>query len=356
MAEDEVLDEDALQQIYTWIDEVPLSRPKKNIARDFSDGVLIAEIIHHYLPKMVELHNYSTAHATAKKMDNWNVLGRKCFNKLNFNVKDGLIKGAVFAEPGAVELILRDLRLCIDTYAARKKAQAMVEKHQIHDELSNSTNSYEGTGQYQPGYEGYQYEPQASTQQEAYHSQPPNPQSNGHSLNEHGPYNYQSQPHAVQSPQKADKPSPQHRKPVTQVSKYSKPKRRDSDNEKSNGQQENLRIALEEKEQALLASQETVQILQAKIRRLEHLLHLKDLRLNEIKKQLPPSAQSQISSAQPQPLHPGATPMLPGAYRHLHPQQIHPGGPPPSQQFPTRPPLPQIPRPPGNEEYRKYPR
>ncbi|XP_066926461.1 sperm flagellar protein 1-like isoform X2 [Clytia hemisphaerica] len=356
MAEDDVLDEDALQQIYTWIDEVPLSRPKKNIARDFSDGVLIAEIIHHYLPKMVDLHNYSPAHATAKKMDNWNVLGRKCFNKLNFNVKDGLIKGAVFAEPGAVELILRDLRLCIDTYAARKKAQAMMEKHQIHDELSNSTNSYEGTGQYQPGYEGYQYEPQVSTQQEAYHSQQQPPQSNGHSLNEHGPYNYQSQPHAVQSPQKADKPSPQHRKPVTQVSKYSKPKRRDSDNEKGNGQQENLRIALEEKEQALLASQETVQILQAKIRRLEHLLHLKDLRLNEIKKQLPPSAQSQITSAQPQPLHPGAAPMLPGAYRHLHPQQIHPGGPPPSQQFPIRPPLPQIPRPPGNEEYRKYPR
>ena len=38
MAGEEVLDEDALQQIYTWIDEVPLSRPKKNIARDFSDG------------------------------------------------------------------------------------------------------------------------------------------------------------------------------------------------------------------------------------------------------------------------------------------------------------------------------
>ena len=45
MAEEEVLDEDALQQIYTWIDEVPLSRPKKNIARDFSDGGKIAYIM-----------------------------------------------------------------------------------------------------------------------------------------------------------------------------------------------------------------------------------------------------------------------------------------------------------------------
>lgn len=27
-----------LQELYTWIDEVPLSRPKRNIARDFADG------------------------------------------------------------------------------------------------------------------------------------------------------------------------------------------------------------------------------------------------------------------------------------------------------------------------------
>jgi hypothetical protein len=24
--------------IYNWVDEIPLSRPKRNIARDFSDG------------------------------------------------------------------------------------------------------------------------------------------------------------------------------------------------------------------------------------------------------------------------------------------------------------------------------
>ena len=27
-----------LQALYTWVDEVPLSRQKKNISRDFSDG------------------------------------------------------------------------------------------------------------------------------------------------------------------------------------------------------------------------------------------------------------------------------------------------------------------------------
>jgi hypothetical protein len=73
--------EDELQGLYTWVDEIPLSRPKRNIARDFSDGgereavilwlhvhvlrlptllcaVLMAEVVHHYFPKLVELHNY----------------------------------------------------------------------------------------------------------------------------------------------------------------------------------------------------------------------------------------------------------------------------------------------------------
>jgi hypothetical protein len=36
--ENDVLDADALNELYQWIDAVPLSRPKKNIARDFSDG------------------------------------------------------------------------------------------------------------------------------------------------------------------------------------------------------------------------------------------------------------------------------------------------------------------------------
>lgn len=32
------MEEEDLQRLYTWLDEIPLSRPKRNIARDFSDG------------------------------------------------------------------------------------------------------------------------------------------------------------------------------------------------------------------------------------------------------------------------------------------------------------------------------
>ena len=30
--------EEELEKLYTWVDEIPLSRPKKNMTRDFSDG------------------------------------------------------------------------------------------------------------------------------------------------------------------------------------------------------------------------------------------------------------------------------------------------------------------------------
>lgn len=70
------LTEEELNQIYNWVDEIPLSRPKKNIARDFADGVLVAEIVNHYVPRLVELHNYSAAHSVSAKTYNWNTLNR----------------------------------------------------------------------------------------------------------------------------------------------------------------------------------------------------------------------------------------------------------------------------------------
>ncbi|OAF70812.1 hypothetical protein A3Q56_01402 [Intoshia linei] len=46
------------------------------------------------------------------------------------------------------------------------------------------------------------------------------------------------------------------------------------------------KLYIEEKEQDLLAKEETIQILQAKIRRLEHLSHLKDIRLGDLQQRI----------------------------------------------------------------------
>jgi hypothetical protein len=78
--------------IYEWIDKISLSREKGDISRDFSDGVLMAEVIHHYFPHIVDLHNYSQQNSFDKKMYNWEHLQRlfisyffiECFPRESF--------------------------------------------------------------------------------------------------------------------------------------------------------------------------------------------------------------------------------------------------------------------------------
>jgi hypothetical protein len=70
----EPLSEEDMNEVYSWLDGVSLSRPKKNIARDFSDGLLAAEVIKSYFDKLVDLHNYPSTHNVKQKFTNWNTL------------------------------------------------------------------------------------------------------------------------------------------------------------------------------------------------------------------------------------------------------------------------------------------
>ena len=127
-----------MQEVYNWVDEIPLSRPKKNIARDFSDCgkyihrfdwsnirmpflVLIAEVLKHYLPQLVELHNYSNAHSIQQKSYNWNTLNQKVLKKINLQLSVKDIKDAVEMVPETIERVLFTLRYKIDQYVQRKK-------------------------------------------------------------------------------------------------------------------------------------------------------------------------------------------------------------------------------------------
>ncbi|GAX78246.1 hypothetical protein CEUSTIGMA_g5688.t1 [Chlamydomonas eustigma] len=102
-----------LQGLYTWVDEIPLSRPKRNIGRDFSDGVLMAEIVHHYFPKLVELHNYSSANGTQQKMYNWNTLNQKVLKRLGFFIPKEDVMAMCNCQPGAVERTLKLVKMKI---------------------------------------------------------------------------------------------------------------------------------------------------------------------------------------------------------------------------------------------------
>ena len=87
------LNDDQLQELFGWVDEFKLSRPKKNFTRDFSDGVLTAEILKNFFPKHVENHNYANANSVVQKMANWDTLNRKVMSKIggiykNFKLLD----------------------------------------------------------------------------------------------------------------------------------------------------------------------------------------------------------------------------------------------------------------------------
>jgi hypothetical protein len=102
---DELSDEQA-HQVYTWVDKHALSRPKRNIARDFADGVCVAEIMKFYFPQFVELHNYVAAFSQKQKIENWLTLKQKVFRRLNLDVDPKELSDISNAVPGAIEKLL----------------------------------------------------------------------------------------------------------------------------------------------------------------------------------------------------------------------------------------------------------
>lgn len=119
MASSELTDEQ-YRAIYAWIDAIPLSRPKRNIARDFSDGVLLAEVVAAYFPHLVEIHNYPPANSLKQKIYNLETLNTKVFKKLGLTISRPVIEDIVNCKPGAVEQVLNTLQYKMAKYREKK--------------------------------------------------------------------------------------------------------------------------------------------------------------------------------------------------------------------------------------------
>ena len=77
-------EQEALHTLYRWLDTIPLpSLPKKSgiLSRDFSDATCVADIIHYYNPKIIDVHNYTRTCNTEQKRSNWETLERKVLKK-----------------------------------------------------------------------------------------------------------------------------------------------------------------------------------------------------------------------------------------------------------------------------------
>ncbi|XP_062569251.1 sperm flagellar protein 1-like isoform X7 [Saccostrea cucullata] len=256
---EEYFDDVELENLYQWIDRIPLSRPKKNIGKDFSDGVLIAEIINHYFPKLVELHNYSPAAATKQKMENWYLLNRRVLRKLDLDLSDEVIRALANCKPKVVEKVLMLLRLQIDKNLQRQEALVPVK-----------------TGRSSPGKLA---SPRKLGKGEIPHNHPDR-SITAIRLKSYSPGRFDIMEYpsiGVKSKRGLDDIGSYHfeGKGYFDPSIYIYPT---SDNVP--------RSYLEEKEMECLAKDETIRMLNSKIRRLEHLLQLKDTRMSDLQGQL----------------------------------------------------------------------
>ncbi|KAI6656553.1 hypothetical protein LOD99_1348 [Oopsacas minuta] len=209
------LDDTSLQELYSWIDSIPLSRPKKNISRDFSDGVLAAEVVSHFIPRLVELHNYSPASSTTQKLTNWQTLNRKVLVKVGLKLPDGTLRQIVSCQPGSVEIALHNIKLRLEATLARTR-------HESHG-IGNSYMNHAGERYY----------------------------DNERISGMRPPYSFAGSDGVIDN--------------YTEIEK---------------------RIFAAEKDQNFYEQQETMHLLQMKIRRLEHLVRIRDLRIEHLSTQL----------------------------------------------------------------------
>ncbi|XP_052249034.1 sperm flagellar protein 1-like isoform X5 [Dreissena polymorpha] len=246
---EEPLDEQELESLYAWVDGIPLSRPKRNISRDFADGVLVAEIVKHFFPEegIVELHNYTAANATNKKKENWYYLNRRVFSRLNFELAEDVINDLVACKPGMIEKVLLMLQVKIKRAEyARGRQNDKPEADQHHN---MSSPGRKDSKLIKVGMEDTKGSRFIKTKQ----------------IDDYG--------HVITHrylDNRGWNSGVEHMPPRTRL--------------KGNLGETDVvpRIMLEEREQEVLAKDEMIKILQAKISRLEHLLHLKDMRIDDL--------------------------------------------------------------------------
>jgi len=114
----EELTQEQFREVYVFVDQVPISKVKKNLNRDFSDGSLAAEVISFNLPPnhkgLIQVHNYVSTSQLKQKRANWHMLNQRVLSKLGlragFSLSDEQIEGIVHAKPGFVERALLQIK------------------------------------------------------------------------------------------------------------------------------------------------------------------------------------------------------------------------------------------------------
>ncbi len=118
-------------EIYVWIDRLNLqSKPKKHFARDFSDGVLCAEILmkttcssssssfsrRSNAARMISMHNYAIKNSFKGKLENWELLNAKVLRspKIRCELTREEMSAVARSEKDAAERVLLKIKTAVE--------------------------------------------------------------------------------------------------------------------------------------------------------------------------------------------------------------------------------------------------
>ncbi|ELU07921.1 hypothetical protein CAPTEDRAFT_226621 [Capitella teleta] len=191
--------------------------------------VMVAELIRYFIPRGVELHNYSPGSSTRVKEHNWFHLNKKVLRRLDFEVDPNVIRNIVHCRPWAIENFLVLLREKMDAYLMLRDTSRFA-----HGDANEA--------------------PEVDQQQSRAGNQ-------GHPIPgaRHSPQNDRRTNRARAVPQK----------------QFLSPRNKA-------GQELVPKSLLLQKQEELMAKEETIQILAAKIGGLEKLISLKDIRIDDL--------------------------------------------------------------------------
>ena len=283
-----------LQKLYAWVDGIPLSRQKRSITRDFSDGVLVAEIVKHYAPSLVDLHNYTAANSVQQKNYNWTTLNSKVFRRIGFAVMKSEIDLVCRCRPNAVERVLRSLRMKIEKFLEKGELRQRQIPLSAQAGAADGGGGVGGGGGGVGGGGGARRQPQPEEQ--AQRPPPPQQQQQQQQRGQRAPQQQPGAPqlHAMRPPESQQQRAMDWQPPQVAPGSLapsgggggsgggefsSQLQAQRSELDRLSLQRDVDTEILIEKEQTIQEMRETVEILELKIKKLEQLVRIKDSKI-----------------------------------------------------------------------------
>ena len=130
-----MLEDEEIREVYEWIDQFPITKVKRNFARDFSDAIPLAEIMKSYHPSLVQLHSYSQVNSTQAKLNNWDFMNKKIFKKIGFEMYKEEPQAIVNIEEMAIEKLLLRLKRYLEASAEELKTKIKEDRRTMREQV-----------------------------------------------------------------------------------------------------------------------------------------------------------------------------------------------------------------------------